>query len=108
MNDILNLTVQDLASKLENGEALCFIDVRQKWEYEICSLPNSLHIPLLELAERLDEIPQRQEIVVLCHHGVRSFQAAKILLENDFCNVFNLKGGIDAWSKQIDSSIASY
>ncbi len=102
------LSVQDLNDKLRSKEKLCLLDVRLEWEYQLCSLPNSLHIPLQELGDRLVEVPRETSIIVFCHHGVRSQQAARLLLQANFKDVFSLEGGIDAWAKQIDSSIRCY
>jgi rhodanese-related sulfurtransferase len=102
------LSAQDFQGKLLLNEKLCLLDVRLSWEYELCSLTNSLHIPLQELKDRLVEIPRDRPIVILCHHGVRSQQAAKLLIQANFQNVFSLEGGIDAWAKQIDPSVGLY
>jgi rhodanese-related sulfurtransferase len=102
------LSVQQLQEKLTQGEEVCLLDVRQDWEFDLCSLPDSLHIPLGNLENRLDEIPLSQSIVVICHHGVRSQQGALRLLQSGIKNVFSLTGGIDAWAKHIDPNMGFY
>jgi len=71
-------------------------------------LPGSVHIPLGELSSRLHELDQRQRIVVLCHHGLRSRAAQAFLLSRGFSHVQNLAGGIDAWARTIDRDMATY
>ncbi len=105
---IPTLSVQELQDRLHSTAELCLLDVRLGWEYQICSLANSLLIPLQELEGRLMEVPRDKPIIVLCHHGVRSQQAAKLLIQAGFKNVFSLEGGIDAWAKKIDSSVSIY
>ena len=92
----------------EEGSTVTLIDVRAPWEYELCHIPGSLHMPLAHLSEHLDSIPRDRPIVTICHHGVRSLQGMRILLEAGFQDVKSLKGGIDAWSNQIDSSLQKY
>jgi len=65
-------------------------------------------IPLGEIAERLDELEREQPIIVHCHSGKRSAQAARLLQQHGFAKVYNLEGGIDAWSEQIDPSVPQY
>lgn len=103
-----SLSVEQLQEKLTNHEKICLLDVRQDWEYDLCSLPASLHIPLTELEDRLGEIPTSYPVVVICHHGVRSQQAGGTLIKAGFKTVFSLAGGLDAWARQIDPTIGVY
>jgi len=98
-------TLQGLRAK---GEAVSIVDVREPWEREICALPGSLEIPLGELPERLDELPERGTIVLLCHHGVRSLQAAAWLRRHGFDHAVSLLGGIDAWAMELDPGMRRY
>src|SRR5262245_3763432 len=93
-----------LAKKLEAGDPVYLLDVRQPWEHEHCRLPNSTLIPLGELPEYLSEVevPTGAVVVVYCHHGVRSLSGAAILEANGFGEAFSLAGGIEAWSLLID------
>jgi rhodanese-related sulfurtransferase len=84
------------------------LDVREPWEVAIASLPNAQHIPMGQLAARVAEIDATRSVVVFCHHGVRSLQVVAFLQRQGFDDVHNLSGGIDAWSKTIDSNIALY
>ena len=103
-----SLSVEQLQEKFTSKENVCLVDVRQDWEYDLCRLPASLHIPLTELEDRLTEIPPSKTIVVICHHGIRSQQATLRLIKAGLKDVFSLRGGIDAWAKQIDPSIGFY
>lgn len=104
------ITVDDLSRLLDQGAPLILLDVRQPWEHEKASLPDSVLIPLPELEQRVTEVvaPPGALIVVYCHHGVRSLGGATILEENGISEVASLAGGIDAWSRQIDPRVPRY
>ncbi|SFD82756.1 Rhodanese-related sulfurtransferase [Thiohalospira halophila DSM 15071] len=94
---------------LEAGEAPRILDVREPWEYEVAHLPNSTLIPLGELPSRAaEELDPAEPLVVLCHHGVRSLQAAYFLEHQGFADVINLTGGIDRWSQAVDPATPRY
>ena len=84
------------------------LDVREKWEYDICHIENSVHIPMGKITERKDDLHYNDLIIVVCHHGVRSRMVAKYLDANGFTNIINLSGGIDAWSNEVDPSMTKY
>lgn len=84
------------------------LDVRDPWERALCHLQDSVHIPLQALPERVAELDPQRPTVVLCHHGVRSFQAARWLAHRGFAQVANLAGGIDAWAREVDPTMAVY
>lgn len=93
----------------EAGEAPPILDVREPWEYEVANLPGSTLIPLGELPSRAaEELDPDQPLVVLCHHGVRSLQAAYFLEHQGFADVINLTGGIDRWSQTVDPATPRY
>ncbi len=102
--------VHELSERLRAGERLCLVDVRQPWEHEIAALPGSVLIPLDELAQRADEVepPAGATVVAYCHHGMRSLSAAVILARAGHAGVVSLRGGIDAWSREIDSTVPRY
>jgi rhodanese-related sulfurtransferase len=104
------MDVQNLSDKLKQGEPIYLIDVRQPWESEIASLPNSVRLPLSELPNRLSEIkpPENALVVVYCHHGIRSLSAVAYLKQTGLTNVDSLFGGIDAWSTIIDPKVPRY
>ncbi len=102
------LTVVELKAKIDNQDDFILLDVREEAEYTFAHITNSLLIPLNKIPANLDALDAKKEIVVLCHHGVRSMQAANFLTQVGFSNVSNVTGGIDAWSLQCDSSVARY
>ncbi len=104
------ITVHELAAKLSAGHPLCLVDVRQPVEHQLAALPNSVLIPLQELAGRGRELqpPEDALVVAYCHHGIRSLTGAAILRQIGFANAVSLAGGIDAWSCQIDPRVPRY
>ena len=88
------------------------LDVREDWELALAAIRPAgaelRHMPMGQIVERLAELPAARPIVCLCHHGVRSQQVAAYLERQGFEQVFNLSGGIDAWSCQVDPSVARY
>ena len=98
----------ELKRRMDSGEPFELIDVREPFEYEIARINGARLIPLGEINERLGELSEEQTIVVHCHSGKRSAQAARLLQQRGFTNVYNLEGGIDAWSDQIDPNVPKY
>jgi rhodanese-related sulfurtransferase len=84
------------------------LDVREPWEHQTARIEGSKLVPLGEIAARLAELDQDQEVVAICHHGGRSMQVAMFLEKNGFSKVHNLSGGMDAWSKSVDPSVPVY
>jgi sulfur-carrier protein adenylyltransferase/sulfurtransferase len=102
------MSARELKQKMDAREAFELIDVREPFEYEIARIDGSKLIPLGEIAERTDELQRELTIVVHCHSGGRSAEAVRLLQQRGFTNVYNLVGGIDAWSDEIDSSVPKY
>lgn len=90
------------------GAPCTLLDVREQWEFDIVHLPGSVLIPLSQLPQRLGSLDAGRPVVVICHHGVRSRAAAKLLEQSGFAKVINLKGGIDAWAREINPDMAVY
>jgi len=89
--------------------ALVLLDVREPWEYQTASLPDSIPMPMDEVTSRAHtELDEDDHIVVLCHHGARSLSVAMWLRGQGFERAQSLAGGIDRWSRTIDSSIPRY
>jgi sulfur-carrier protein adenylyltransferase/sulfurtransferase len=105
---IPEMSPHELKRKMDAREPFALIDVREPFEYEIARIDGAKLIPLGEITERLDELDGEQPIVVHCHSGQRSAQAVQLLQQNGFIKVYNLEGGIDAWSDQIDPNVAKY
>jgi adenylyltransferase/sulfurtransferase len=104
------ISPRELAMQLENGQPIRLVDVRQAWENQLAKLADSVHIPLNELPARAGEIPREPGVllVVYCHHGVRSLSAAGFLERLGYLHVRSLAGGIDAWSCEVDPTVARY
>lgn len=100
------ITVEELKNKKEAGHDFFLLDVREDFEYQVSNL-NGEHIPLGDLPSRVDEIKNHKdaEVVVMCRSGGRSGKAVEFLEGEGFSNVHNLKGGITAWSNEIDPSM---
>lgn len=84
------------------------LDVREPWEFERCHLDGAELLPMASIPSRYGQIDPQREVVVICHHGVRSFHVARFLEHNGFTNVINLTGGVDAWAKEVDPKMAIY
>jgi adenylyltransferase/sulfurtransferase len=101
------ITARDLKEKLDHGEDIFILDVREPHEYQICNLKGHL-IPVGELPRRVHELDSAHEIVVHCKSGKRSAQAVDFLRQAGFRKVYNLHGGILSWSTQVDPSVPRY
>ncbi|MEM2034721.1 MAG: molybdopterin-synthase adenylyltransferase MoeB, partial [Candidatus Caldarchaeum sp.] len=104
----LHITPEELHRRLERGEKIILLDVREEVEYEICHLDKALLIPLSKLPERVNELSLTDDIVAYCHTGVRSGMAVKLLRDLGFRRVKNLAGGIDAWAERVDPDMPRY
>ncbi len=102
------LNAQELKARLSAAEPPLVLDVREPWEVQVCALPGSRHIPMRDIPERLAEIDRDRDLVVLCHHGVRSLAVANFLAGQGYTRIYNLDGGIDAWAKEVEPGMAKY
>ena len=104
------MTPTELAEKLRSLTPPRLLDVRQPEEHAFVAMPNSTLIPLGELPARVGELDEWKddEVVVYCHHGIRSAQAVAHLRAVGFTNVHNLAGGIDRWSTEVESTLPRY
>jgi rhodanese-related sulfurtransferase len=104
------MTPQELAGKLHSTNPPRLLDVRQPDEHAFASLPNSTLIPLGELLARAEEIEswKNEEVVVYCHHGIRSANAVAQLRALGFTKLHNLSGGIDRWTSEVNPSLPRY
>ena len=106
-NGVPEISVQELKRKMDDGEDINVLDVREPHEYEVANIGVKL-IPLGELPQRLAELDQSENFAVHCKTGGRSAKAVKLLQDAGFQNVYNVKGGITAWSEEIDPSVPKY
>ncbi len=104
---VADITVEDLKLRLDSGESIQLLDVREQFERAICSL-GGVFIPLRELEGRASELDRNQEVIVYCHHGIRSQVAVTMLKRLGVLKAVNLLGGIDMWARQIDTSMPRY
>ena len=103
------ITVTELKERLDNGDDIQIIDVRESNEVAVARLPNSIHIPLAQVINRMAEIDPNRETVVHCKMGGRSARAIQALQQSGFSGkLSNLKGGITAWSNEVDPSVPKY
>jgi rhodanese-related sulfurtransferase len=102
------ISPQDLKTRLDRNDRPVLVDVRDGWETKLCRLDNALHIPMEELEFRTDELNPADDIVVYCHHGVRSAAVADYLRGLGFSRVRNLSGGLDAWARAVEPSMRRY
>jgi len=104
---VKNMSVQELKALIDSGERFELLDVRSPEEAAVASLPGALLVTQEE-AGRVERLPKDTKIVFFCHHGGRSQQAAQHFASQGFSNIYNVEGGIDAWSQQIDSDVPRY
>jgi len=106
-NGVPEITVKELKQKMDDGEPINVLDVREPHEYEVANIGVRL-IPLGELPRRLAEFDQNGSFAIHCKTGARSANAVKLLQDAGFGNVYNVKGGITAWSEEVDPSVPKY
>jgi adenylyltransferase/sulfurtransferase len=102
------ISPKELKTRLDKGEKLVLLDVREQWEYDLAKLTGSILVPLGTLPQSVAKLNRDAEIIAICHHGMRSADATNFLLQQGFTNVKNLVGGIDAWSVQVDGAVPRY
>ena len=99
---------QQLADYVQDNTPL-LLDVREPWEYAICKLDGSELVPMRQIPAFAPQLDPQQDIVVICHHGIRSKAVCDYLeQQHGYTRLINLEGGVDAWAKQLDSSMATY
>jgi len=106
-----NLSPREIKSRLQtssNGPLL--LDVREPWEFRICRLEGSASIPMGDIPRAVSEqeIARDRQIIVICHHGIRSRQVALYLEHMGYSDVINLQGGVEAWARDVDPSMPTY
>ena len=107
MNHIQEISVQELAEMRKEKIPHQLIDVRESYEFDFCNIDGHL-IPLGEIEYRSDEINKNEKVILHCRSGQRSATAISLLKQKGFTNLFNLTGGILAWSNEIDRNIPLY
>src|SRR5690349_19296093 len=103
------ITPEDVKSQLEARENFILLDVREPWEFEAAHIEGSKLMPMGDVPSRAhQELDPDEHIIVICHHGVRSLNVTSWLRQQGFDNAQSLCGGIDAWSRRIDSKVPLY
>ena len=106
--DTYTITPRELKKIIKRGEPFILLDVREEWEYQMVHLEGAISIPYGELLKRFREIKPGSEVIVYCHRGMRSLDAAFLLEQLGFKSVKRLLGGIDQWAQEIDPQILRY
>jgi len=105
----MNITSTELKARLDRGDTFRLIDVREPDEWAVAKLPSAELLPLSQFAQLAgDKLSPEEDIVLYCHHGMRSGRAQAYLKAQGFTKVTNLTGGIDAWATQVDPSMKRY
>lgn len=104
------MTVQELQAALtaKSPAPPLLLDIREVWEWQLARIDGSQHLPMGEIAARVDELDKSHPTVVICHHGMRSLQVVAFLQRLGFVNLHNLQGGIDAWARDVDPAVPVY
>ncbi len=102
-----NFSSIDFDDYLKNNNPL-ILDIREQWEWDKCHFKDSILLPMGQIIANIDKLDKSKETAIICHHGIRSMQVAHYLDSIGFTSIINLRGGINAWAKQVDSSMALY
>jgi len=106
--DELEITPKDVKARLDRGEKLHLVDVREPWEYDLCRIEGAKHVPLGSLAASRQTLPDVDEVICYCHHGMRSLDAATWLRFQGIERAKSLAGGIERWSLDVDPNVPRY
>jgi rhodanese-related sulfurtransferase len=106
--DDLEITPTNVKARLDRGDKLVLIDVREPWEHQLCRIEGAKLIPLGTLAASLQTLPDVDEVICYCHHGMRSLDAAAWLRVQGIEKTKSLAGGIERWSIDVDPKVPRY
>ncbi|MBL4574534.1 MAG: molybdopterin-synthase adenylyltransferase MoeB [Opitutaceae bacterium] len=104
----LEIDPSEATHLIENDSNVILLDVREPMELQICCIEKSICIPMGQIEKRLNELPKDKHILAICHHGMRSMNVTQFLRSQGFSSVTSIRGGIDAWARQIDPSLQTY
>lgn len=102
------MTALELKKEIEQNTSILIVDVRESFELDFCALKFAIHIPMALIPERINSLPTDKDIVIMCHHGIRSAQVVQFLRLNGFERTFNLEGGIHSWATDVDKQMVRY
>lgn len=110
LTEVPEMMPVDLKQRIDAGDALLLVDVREPFEAKIADLPDvgQLRIPTREIVDRIDEIDREREVVVYCRSGARSGRVVRLMLDHGYERVWNLHGGILGWRAEVDPSLRAY
>ena len=108
MSKVKEIEPTDLKNKIDNKDDFLLIDVREPSEIEISKIKESIHIPMAEIPNNIDQINSNKLVIVMCKSGGRSANVCKYLIQNGFQDIYNLNGGIIKWALEIDSEMLIY
>lgn len=104
-----HFTARDLESYLKQAEVKpLLLDVREQWEFDYCHIEGSVLIPMGQLPAKLGTLDHEQEIILICHHGIRSRQMGYYMEQAGFNNLINLDGGVEQWAEDVDHTMKRY
>jgi len=106
--DNLEITPKEVKQRLERGEKLLLVDVRQQWEFDMCRIDGAKLVPLNVLPGSLEAFANAEDVIVYCHHGRRSLDAVVFLRQQGVQGARSMAGGIERWSQEIDPSVPRY
>ena len=104
----IEITPRKVKSMIDRGEKFLFVDVREKWEFETSWIEGAVLVPMREIPANLAKFEEADQIILFCHHGIRSLDAAAWLRSQDVLGVKSMAGGIDRWSAEIDPGVPRY
>jgi rhodanese-related sulfurtransferase len=104
----LEIKPAEVKARMDRGESLVLVDVREPWEYQLCRIEGAKLVPLGSLAASLNTLPDVDEVICYCHHGMRSLDAAAWLRFQGIASAKSLAGGIERWSLEIAPKVPRY
>ena len=104
----IEITPREVKSMMERGDKFLFVDVREKWEFETSWIEGAVLVPTREIPSNLAKFEEADNIVLFCHHGIRSLDAAAWLRSQEIPGAKSMAGGIDRWSAEIDPNVPRY
>jgi rhodanese-related sulfurtransferase len=104
----IEIVPREVKQRLERGEQFLFVDVREKWEYDTACIEGAHLIPLREIPGRLTDLEKAEDVVLFCHRGMRSLDAAAWLRSQGVTGARSMSGGIERWSTEIDPGVPRY
>ena len=104
----IEITPREVKSMMERGDKFLLVDVREKWEFETSWIEGAVLVPMREIPSNLAKFEEADNIVLFCHHGIRSLDAAAWLRSQEIPGAKSMAGGIDRWSAEIDRNVPRY